>query len=352
MPRRILVLAVRAIGDMVLVTPAIRVLSETFPGASLSVVTEAFSSDVFEGNPRIANILVIDRWSQRKLSGWKRVRMSLDWLRMVRRGRYDLVVDLFCGPRSGQMAMASGAPVRVAEAIRSRRFYYTKTVSVEHAGTHLMEQKMRIVEAVTGPLPVPEPEIFLRDGERAEAERRIREIAGDSGRPFAGLFPGAGWMHKQWPADRFASLGDRLAEAGWRVVVFGGTRDVGACREVAEGMKSGPVLLSGIQKLRETIALIDRMGLFVSNDTGPMHIAAGLGVPTVGIFGPSDPVLYGPRGRRVRIVASGFPCSPCPQDESTCHFHGKRPRECMEAIPVGAVYDAAAGVAAEAAGEA
>jgi len=344
-PRRILVLAIRAIGDMVLVTPAIRALAEAFPGASLSVVTEAFAADIFEANPRIGKVHVIDRWAQRKLPWRERLSMSLDWMRTVRRGDYDVVVDLFCGPRSAQMAVASGAPVRVAEGIRGRRFFYTRTVDVEHAGRHLLEQKMQIVEAVTGPVPVPEPEIFLRDEERAEADRRLHEIAGDSGRPFAGLFPGAGWMHKRWPAERFATLGNMLAASGWRVVVFGGTRDVEACREVESGMNPAPLMLTGIRRLRETIALVDRMGLFVSNDTGPMHIAAGLGIPTVGIFGPSDPVLYGPRGRQVRIVASRFPCSPCPQDESTCHIHGKRPRECMEAIPVSAVFEAATGIA-------
>lgn len=331
--RKILVLAIRAIGDMVLITPVIRALKERYPEASLSVVTEAFAADVFDGNPRIGEVIPIDRWSLRGVPWYRKVAIDLAWLRRIREGRFDAVVDLFCGPRSAQMAFFSGAPLRVAEGVRGRRSFYTQTVAVEHAGTHLVEQKMQIVRALTGEVPTPPPEIFLSDAERRAAEERMRAASGGAA-PVVGLFPGAGWFHKQWPAEHFAELADRLAGRGFRVAVIGGPRDAEACNRVVGKALTRPAVLSGIARLRETIALIDRMSLFVSNDTGPMHIAAGLGVPTVGLFGPSDIAKYRPWGEHTRFVSARLSCSPCPQEEDTCSLHGREKAECMKRISV------------------
>ncbi len=335
---KILVLAIRAIGDMVLVTPAIRALAEAYPGSAVSVVTEAFAADVFEANPRISEIVAIDRWSLRGLPWYRKLATDAAWLRRIRRSRYEIAVDLFCGPRSAQMAWISGAPVRVAEGVRGRRAFYTRTVAVEHAGRHLVEQKMQIVRALAGEVATPAPEIFLREEERRGAEEKLRLATGRDGGALVGLFPGAGWVHKQWPAERFAEFADRLAARGCRVAVIGGPRDGEACRRVAEKAGSHPAILSGIGRLRETIALIDRMALFVSNDTGPMHIAAGLGIPTVGLFGPSDATKYRPWGEHTRMVSANLPCSPCPQDEDTCVLHGREKAECMKTISVDEVY--------------
>lgn len=340
---RILVLAIRAIGDMVLSTPAIRALSDAYPGSSMTVVSEAFAADVFEANPRISDIIAIDRWSVRGLPWYRKLSTDISWLRRIREGRYDIVVDLFCGPRSAQMALLSGAKVRIAGRVRGRKFFYTRTVPVETAGKHLVEQKMQIVRTLAGDVPIPPPEIFLREEERKTAEEKLRAATGGASGPVVGLFPGAGWGHKQWPAGRFAELADRLAGQGCRVVALGGPRDVEACNRVAVLATSRPVILSGIRRLRDTIAFIDRMALFISNDTGPMHIAAGLGVPTVGLFGPSDVAKYRPWGAHTRVVSAGLPCSPCPQEEETCRLHGREKAECMKRISVEEVYAAAAG---------
>lgn len=339
---RILVLSIRAIGDMVLATPAIRALKEAFPAASFTVVCEKFSAEVFEASPRIAELIPIDRRALRGRPILEQLGMNLRWFRAVRRTPFDAAVDLFSGPRSAQMAFVSRAPVRVGESVRSRRFYYTRPVDVEHRGRHLVEQKMQIVAPLTGEVRIPAPEIFLRDEEREDAARVLARGPGGSGGPFAGLFPGAGWVHKMWPADRFAALGDRLAANGFRVVVIGGPMDADACRRVAGAMSPRPMVLSGLPRLRDAMAVIERMSVFVSNDTGPMHIAAALGCPTVGLFGPSDTDKYRPWGDHTRVVSARLSCAPCPQLRDTCHLHGRKAGECMERIPVDDVFAAAA----------
>ncbi|MBI4245099.1 MAG: glycosyltransferase family 9 protein [Planctomycetes bacterium] len=323
---------------MVLVTPAIRALSEAYHGSSVSVVTEAFAKDVFEANPMISDIITIDRWKQRGLSWPRKLAMDIGWLKKIRSGMYDIVVDLFCGPRSAQIALFSGAPVRVAEAVRGRSFFYTQTVKVDHVGKHIVEQKMQIVKALTGEVPIPPTEIFLHQEEKEKALRRLHQETGGSEGPFVGFFPGAGWGHKQWPHDRFGKLGDMLTSRGYKVVILGGPRDTEACQRMAENMMSGYVLISGISRLRETISLISQMALFISNDTGPMHISASLGRPTLGLFGPSDVSKYRPWGENAHVISVKIPCSPCPQMKNTCHLHGFIPGECMKRISVYEVY--------------
>ena len=171
--------------------------------------------------------------------------------------------------------------------------------------------------------------------ERARERARLAEAGLAPSAPIVGFFPDAGWGHEIWPPERFAALGDALErDLGASILVLGGTRDVASTRAVAGRMQRAPVVLDGLSDLRETMALIDAVQLFVSNDTGPMHIAMGLGKPTLALFGPSDPRKYGPWGAHGEVVSAYLPCSPCPQGEDTCHLVGRQRQECMLLLDV------------------
>jgi heptosyltransferase-2/heptosyltransferase-3 len=129
-----------------------------------------------------------------------------------------------------------------------------------------------------------------------------------------------------------------LADAA-QVLVVGGVRDREACRAVAREMRRPPVLFDGLALLRQTMALIARTDVFISNDTGPMHVAVALGRPTIALFGPSDVTKYGPWGPSGVVVRRPLPCSPCPQQVDTCHLNGRSRQECMTSITVDEVAD-------------
>lgn len=332
---RLLVVAIRALGDVVLTTPIYRILRSAYPTGRLDVVVERPYGELLRGNPNLDAIYEVDRRRDTaKLLSWT---AQARLIAKLRRARYDVVVDLFSGPRSALMARLTGAACRIGEDTRSRGrgWLYTHPIPVKHEEEHLVVQKLRLIQPLVSKAKGGPLELFLLPSERDEADKSLRAEGAREGAARIGFFPGAGWTHKQWPADRFAELGDAIS-AEWNadIMLFGGPNDVTACEAVAARMRRQPLLLCGPYSLRATAARISHMNLFISNDTGPMHIAVALRVPTVALCGPSNIKKYGPWGDRFQIVSRHLSCSPCPQHEDTCRLVGRVRQECMLEISV------------------
>lgn len=332
---RLLVLAIRALGDVVLTTPIYRILKGAYPTGRLDVVVERPYGELLRGNPNLDAIYEIDRGrGTAKLLDWA---AQARLIAMLRRERYDVVVDLFSGPRSALMARLSGAAYRIGEDTRSRGrgWLYTHSIPVKREEEHLVVQKLRLIQPLVGAVKEAPLELCVCPEEREEAETLLQAAGARQGVPRACLFPGSGWAHTRWPPDRFAMLGDLLAgQRGADIILLGGERDLAACEAVAAGMRQTPLVLCGLRSLRATAALISSMDLFVTNNTGPMHMAVALRVPTVALCGPSNIKKYGPWGDRFQVVSRYLPCSPCPQHEDTCHLVGRVRQECMLEISV------------------
>lgn len=330
---RILILAIRALGDVVLTTPVYRNVRRGYPAARLDVLVEEPYEPLLRNNPCLDRLWTVDR--SRTRGAWQRWREQVALVRALRRERFDVVLDLFGGPRSAILARLSGAPRRIGPATRGHGWLYTERLSVPKEGLHLVRQKL----ALAGPLlPRAEElplELVVTGEERAWARAQLAQGGVPPGGTLVGFFPGAGWWHKTWPPERFAALGDALErDLEATILVLGGTRDVANTRAVAGRMRRAPVVLDSLTDLRETMALIDAVHLFVSNDTGPMHLAMGLGKPTLALFGPSDPRKYGPWGSHGEVVSAYLSCSPCPQGQDTCHLVGRQRQECMLLLDV------------------
>lgn len=332
---RLLVLAIRALGDVVLTTPIYRILRSAYPTGRLDVVVERPYGELLRGNPNLDGIYEVDRRRDTtKLLSWI---AQAKLIAKLRRERYNAVVDLFSGPRSALMTRLSGAACRIGEDTRSRGrgWLYTHPVLVRGEGEHLVIQKLRLIQPLVGVAKEAPLELFVGPEEREEAEALLLAAGARQGVLRVCLFPGSGWAHTRWPPDRFAMLGDLLArQRGADIVLLGGERDLAACEAVAAGMRQTPLLLCGLRSLRVTTALISSMDLFVTNNTGPMHMAVALRVPTVALCGPSNIKKYGPWGDRFKVVSRHLPCSPCPQHEDTCRLVGRVRQECMLEISV------------------
>lgn len=327
-----------------LITPILRLLKRSRPSVYLVAVVDAIGYEVLLHHPLIDRLIVLDRRSNREANWIKRLRNEKNLLGTLRSERFDAAVDLFGGPRSALLAWLSGAPVRCGEAAphRLRSRLYTHRVSVLREGEHLVRQKQKIVGPLLSTPAEDLPlELFLTEEETSKGRRSLGRAGIQEKETHIGFFPGAGWEHKRWPPEKFAELGDRLSKThGTKPILIGGVRDRAACEDVASRMASPPVVL--IQhSLRETMAVIGSLDLFVSNDTGPMHIAAAMGCPTVALFGPSNKIKYGPWGGITRMITEDLPCSPCPQQIDSCWKVGREAQECMKRIEVGRVYDAA-----------
>jgi ADP-heptose:LPS heptosyltransferase len=309
-PKRILVLTIRAIGDVALMTPIFRLLKEKFPVAYLAALVDGASAQVLDHNPRIDRVYKIDRAKSRQLSWATRLKDWVDLLKQIRGEQFDMVIDLFSGPRSAILAWLSGAPVRVAEDVRKgvRGFLYNRSIKVVRDGRHLVEQKLDLIRPLVGHVnrEVAYLELYPTKEENTAADRLLARPEGGH-RQRVGLIPGAGSMWRIWSAERFAELGDRLLEE-YDVDLFllGGKDEVPVCQQVESLMQKKPIDLSGKTTLRELIALLGKLDLVISNVTGPMHLASAFAKPRViGLYGEADTVQYAPWGNHVMMLTKG-----------------------------------------------
>lgn len=330
--RRVLIVRMSSVGDIVLTEPVVAALAESIPGVEIGFALKARFADLVSGNCAISRVHLLAEG----------VRGSLSSLcRDVRVARYDAVVDLHHNARSVLIGIRSGARVRTA--YRKRDLY--DTLRVRFCGG-TFRAKRRLVDLYLDALrplgidaPYRRPVFHLPAGARDAARARITD-AGLRPGAYAALVPGAVWATKRWPAESFSEVARRLAqELGLTPVLLGTASERTLCEEVASG--AGGVVLAGETGLGETAAFISMARVYVGNDSGPTHISMALGTPTVAIFGPTDPGQFDHEGHELVYTDPG--CGAC------SFFGGTRCRhehwECMRSISAGRVFEAAARLA-------
>jgi lipopolysaccharide heptosyltransferase I len=314
-PRRLLIVRLGSMGDIIHTLPAATALRRAFPEASLGWVVEERWAELLctlpepRAGPRSPRRPLIDRVHTVNTKMWRRSLLSTQtWeqtaagLSELRAQRYEVAVDFQGAVRSAVLARWSGAAV-IYGASQPREnvasMFYTRQVITR--GSHIVEQNLSLTEAVARH-PLEMPKIEFPYDQAAEKQCGDQYEIGD----FVLLNPGAGWGAKQWPAERYGQVARRLAEDGVKSLInFGPGEEplVRAVESASEGTARGISC-----SLTELIALTRRARLFIGGDTGPMHMAAALGIPVVAIFGPTDPARNGPFGTRSIILRS--PASP------------------------------------------
>jgi heptosyltransferase-1 len=350
---RLLIVRLSAMGDIVHTLPAAQALREAFPHAKIGWLIEErwaellCASGTLRRGPRSPQRPLVDWVHTVSLGRWRKSLLTTSTLQQiakvwndVRSTGYDVAVDLQGAIRSAVLARWSGARM-VYGATEPREspasiWYTRQTVA---GGTHVIEQNLSLAEAVAGAkLKLPRVELPRdRDAERLIDERLAAAGCDD----FAILNPGAGWGAKRWPAERYGFVAKALAKDGIRPIVnYGpGEEDLAGATQASSEGAAKPMTCS----LTELIALTRRAKLFVGGDTGPMHLAAALQVPVVGIFGPTDPARNGPYGTQSVILRS--PGSP------TTHERRSKPDEGLLEISAEAVVSAVRSLLGRAAAE-
>lgn len=311
---RLLIVRLGAMGDVIHGLPAMTALRAVFPEAMLGWLIEERWAELLctlptpRSGPRSGQRPLVDRihtvntrhWRSAPFSvaTWERIAASLSDLLAA---RYDIALDLQGAVRSSLLARWSGAPV-IYGAAQPREnlasMFYTRQIVT--GGRHIVEQNLSLAEAVAHrTLNMPEIELPHDDAAQQACDRQLKAQGAQA---FALLNPGAGWGAKQWPPERFGEVGRQLAENGLKALInYGpGEEDLASAVEGA----SGGAAMKFTGSLTQLIALTRRARLFIGGDTGPMHLAAALRVPVVGIFGPTDPARNGPFGTRNIVLRS------------------------------------------------
>ena len=333
--RRVLLIKPSALGDVVQTLPVLHALRVRFPEAHLAWLVSRACQDVVSGHPDLDERVVFDRERYRLVGRLMRPGTEfLAFLRRLRRGRFDLVVDLQGLLRSGVMAYATGAARRVGlgQSRELAEWFYTDVVPVPALNTPSVDRYWRVAEELgVG----DQPKVFevpLSDEARTWAHELMQHLA----RPVLVVNPGARWVTKRWPADRFADLAGRFVQTTrGSVVVVGSGDERDLADHVCTAMHASPVNLVGQTDLKQLGAVLAEADLMVTNDSGPMHMAAALGTSVVAVFTCTSPVRAGPYGPGHRVVASQVECAASYQRRCT---QGMR---CLDDLGVDRVWAAA-----------
>ena len=304
--RRILLIKPSSLGDIVHALPTAAALKRCFPAAALTWLVKRQWAGVLEGSSAVHHILPVDL----SLGGWPAS------IQAVRAGQFDLVVDLQGLFRSAVLGWLSGAPVRVgfANGREGSPWFYTQKVAVVDSEMHAVDRYLLVPRSLGGaPPPIGTLDFPLAVDSGADKNVTEMLLSGGAiaGSPLVAINAGARWPTKQWPSSAFAEVADQLQDQGIRVVVIGSVVESQQASTVVEHMRTSAINLVGKTSIKELIALLRRVRLLITNDSGPMHLAAALGTPVVALFGPTDPGRTGPYGLGHRVLRSGIPCSPC-----------------------------------------
>jgi heptosyltransferase II len=326
-PAKILLRSPNWVGDAIMATPVPGALKRAWPASRVHVLARPWAAPVWEHHPEVEKIIVLGDGGASPGS--------------LRAEKYDLGLVLPNSFSSAWLAWRAGCRARVGYAAEHRTWLLTVRVPWTAAAraaarpqTYLdLARAAGAGETAGGEFKFTLA-LTLAEGERARAL-----LGGEDGRPWVGLAPGSVAPSRRWPAERYAQLADRLAAHGCRVVLIGSGADAAEAQSVAARMQHPPLILAGKTKLREALAVISRLALLVSNDSGSMHAAYAQGVPVLVLQGAADPNVTGPFGPSGRVLrAAGLDCAPCVRNECT------RGLECMLAISVEQAWDAAAGL--------
>ncbi len=335
---RILLTRLKYIGDIVLTTPLIHTLRDRFPNAYIAYLGDRNGVSLLEQNPYLDEIFSIDFSRNAALQ-------QLQLFYRLNRKHFDLVVDLFCNPRSALLSYATQAPVRVGGDLPGRGKLYTVRITDDGVPKSAVEFHYQSLRAVGIEPKYFAPEIFLTEDEKKESRRYLEWQGIDFSKPLVALHPGGTWPAKLWPAERFADLADNLiAKKHAQIVLTKGARDGEATGKV-ESAVVGRVLSLPVLPLRQLAAILSLCTAYVANDSGPMHIAAAVGTPTIGLFGPGEENIWFPYtpafpGGSSKHIAlrKDVPCHPC--HLNVCNRTGNEYMECMKLLSVNEVFNA------------
>lgn len=340
-PAALLVRAVNWLGDAVLTTPALGAVRAAFPHSRITLAAKPLVAELFLHHPDVDEILVYDK-DGRHAGAAGMLRMAWE----LRRRDFDAAVLFQNAFDAGLLAFLAGIPDRAGYATDGRRMLLSRAVPVteETLRLHHAEYYLRLIEELGFPRP-ENPVLRLRvTGEERDAmAERLAALGVAKGVKVLGINPGATYgSAKRWFPERFAAVADTLSEEwGASVVLMGSVPEMPLSAEIEAAMRRRPVNLAGNTTVRELMALLSLCGFLVTNDSGPMHIAAALGVPLVAIFGPTDWRTTSPWTRRAKIVRVDMDCSPCRRRECD------RGHECMLGVTADMVLHAARSLLAE-----
>ncbi len=322
---KILILKPSSLGDVVQALPVARLLKRHWPGAEIHWWLNRELVPLLEGDPDLTQVIPFDRRLWGRIEGFP---LAFSEIRRLRRLRFDWIIDLQSLARSALVSWLAkgGMSIGLDDRREAAPAFFDVAVSRPGASAHAVDWYLEVLRQ----LKVPVHFDFEWLPRRPDVAATVAARCPDLSARWVALQPGARWRNKRWPVEAFAVFARQLlaADPGLRLVVLGSHQEqsLGATISAAGGPRC--LDLTGRLSLPEMVEWLRLCVLMVTNDTGPMHVAAALGRPVVGLFGPTDPALTGPYGPGHLILQTELPCAPCQKPE--CHW--SEPLACLRRI--------------------
>lgn len=329
--KHILIIQTAFIGDVILTLPLIEAVNRKYPGSRISLMITPKAYDLVKANPYISEVIIYDK--NGKDRGFKNF---IKFDRKIKDRKYDLAILPHRSARSVMLAYSGGIPERIGFDRSAGRMFLTKIVKYSW-DKHEIERNLSLIGVKDSSKRIP---IFLDKEDIKSADNFLKEKGIAKNDIIIGIAPGSVWATKRWNKERFAGLSKRLIDAyGAKVILFGGKEDEELCIEIRKMTGKALIIAAGVLSLGESASVISKCGLFITNDTAPLHLASAFQVPTVAIFGPTTTGLgFGPYSMINAVIEKNISCRPCGR-----HGHKECPKEhynCMKEISVDEVYEA------------
>jgi heptosyltransferase II len=333
-----LVRAPNWVGDAVMAISALEAIRRAHESAEIAILARPAVADLYRDQPFANKIMEYDNAGRHK-GWWGHEKLVAE----LRREKFDLAVLLQNAFEAAWLAWRAGIPERVGYARDGRGMLLTKPIRVPGEGeiprheSHYYLELIRRAGWIESRGEIASIRLRVPSAAREAAEASLLQAGAREGAWRCAIAPGASYgAAKCWPAERFASLADRLiSECGADVILFGTPSEKEVAARIRSAMKCNPISLVGQTSTRDLAALFSACSIFIGNDSGAMHVAAAAGLPVIGIFGPTDPEGTAPLTPQFNLIQKPVSCSPC--FLRTCPVDHR----CMTRISVDAVFSAA-----------
>lgn len=316
--KKILVINLAFIGDVILVTPVTRGLRENYPHAAIDMLVIPAAAPIAELNPYIDDVMVYDKRGKHK-------KMSSLWslIRGLRTKKYDLTISTNFALRNAMVAWSTGAPYRVGYDAQHANWFLTHVVSaIRTQYRHEVENQLDVLSPLG--IKVQDTSLQLKVG-KEDTNYLQKVLKRTPGRKLVVICPAGSYQRKSWGTKGYAQFVQEISQVA-DCCLIGGKAEANLLEEINEGSCNVAQVFAGNLTLGQVTALLKRADLLLSVDTGPLHIGQAVGTPTLGLFGPTDPGIWGPRGSEDYVIYRPVECSPC-WGKGECRGH-----RCMTTI--------------------
>lgn len=336
MNKKILIVRMDRIGDVVLSTPAIKSVRDAYPDSHITVLVRPYARDIVEENPYINEVLTYDKHRSEK-NLWGNIKFILN----LRKKKFDLAIILHPKNSAHLLSFLAGIPKRVGY---DKKLGTLLTTKIPHTKQFGLKHEIDYTLDVLRYIGIKPNDRSLYVPLNKSSEEKIADIFNKNGISeddvVVTIHPGASCRSRRWNLKRFTKVADALANKyGVKIVIIAGPEDKIFGDEVAQRMTVKPLNLSAKTAVSDLISILKRSKLFISNDSGPVHIACAVGTPTISIFGRNDrglsPMRWGPVGRHDVALHKDVGCEVC------LAHNCKRGFKCLDAISVEEVLEAA-----------